>query len=77
MQVEGLVVERREIDLEVAGVDDDADRSVDGERNAVDQRMRDADRLDGEGADGEFLLRRDLDQLGFVEQRCSSSLPST
>ena len=68
VQVEGLVVERREIDLEVAGVDDDADRRIDGQRHAVHQRVGDADRLDGERADGELLLRRDLDELGFVEQ---------
>ena len=48
LQVEGLGVGRGEIDLEVAGVDDDADGSVDGERDAVDQRVRDADGHDGE-----------------------------
>ena len=68
VQVEGLVVERREIDFEVAGVDDDADGRFDGEGHAVDQRVGDADGLDGEGAEGEFLLRRDLDERGFVEQ---------
>ena len=68
MQVEGLVVERREIDFEVAGVDDDADRRVDGERDAVDQRVGDADGLDGEGAEGELFFRRDLDQRDFVEE---------
>ena len=68
MQVEGLVVERREVDLEVAGVDNNADRRFNGQRHAIDQRMRYADRLDGERADGEFFLGRDLDQLGLVEQ---------
>ena len=68
VQVEGLVVERREIDLEVAGVDDDADRRFDGQRHAIHQRVGHADRLDGERADGELFLGRDLDQLGFVEQ---------
>ena len=37
VQVKGLVVEGGEIDLEIAGVDDDADGSVDGEGYAVDQ----------------------------------------
>src|SRR5579862_5109472 len=68
MQVEGLFVERREIDLEIAGMDHDADRRLNREGNAVDQRMGDADRLDGERADGELFARRDLDELGFVEQ---------
>ena len=57
VQVEGLVVERREIDLEVAGVDDDADGRFNGERDAVHQRVGDADGLDGEGADGELFSR--------------------
>ena len=35
VDVEVLAVDRRLIDLEVAGVDDDADRRVDGERDAV------------------------------------------
>ena len=43
LQVEGLAVGRGEIDLEVAGVEDDADGRVDGEGDAVDQRVRDAD----------------------------------
>ena len=68
VQVKGVAVERREVDLEVAGVDDDADRGFDGQRNAVHQRVGDADRLDGEGADGEFFLGDDLDQRGLVEQ---------
>ena len=68
VQVERLVVERRQVDLEVAGVDHDADRRLNRQRHAIDQRMRDADRLDGERPDGELLLRRDLDQLDLVEQ---------
>ena len=68
VQVEGLVVEGGEIDFEVAGVDDDADGRVDGEGYAVDQRVSDADGLDGEGAEGEFFLRRDLDERDFVEE---------
>ena len=53
MQVESLVVERREVDFEVAGMDDDADRGLDGQRDAIHQRVGHADGLDGEGADGE------------------------
>ena len=68
MQVEGLVIEGGEIDFEVAGMDDDADRRVDGEGYAINQRMRDADGLDGEGAEGEFFFRRDLDERDFVEE---------
>ena len=68
VEVEGLVIERSEIDFEIAGVDDDADGGVDGEGNAVDQRVGDADGLDGEGAEGELFFGRDLDELGFVEE---------
>jgi hypothetical protein len=49
-------------------VHDDADRSVDGEGDAVDQRVRDADGHDGEGPDGEALAGKNLDQVGVIEQ---------
>ena len=68
VQVEGLAVQRRKVDLEVAGVDDDADRRFDGQRHAVHQRVGHVDRLDGEGPDGELFLGHDLDQLGLVQQ---------
>ena len=41
-----LAVDRRLIDLEVAGVDDDADRRVNRQRHAVGHAVRDADELD-------------------------------
>ncbi len=63
-----MLVQRRKIDLEVAGVNDDAYGSFDGQRDAIDQRVRDADGLDGERADGELLFGSDLDQLDLVEQ---------
>jgi hypothetical protein len=68
LQVEGVSVGRGEIDLEVAGVDDDAYRSVYGERDAVDQRVRDADRHDREDAEVETTAGEDLDEFGVVEQ---------
>ena len=68
MQVEGFLVERGEIDLEVAGVNDDADGRFDGQRHAVHQRMGDADRLNGERPKGELFPRCNLDQLGVIEQ---------
>ena len=46
VDVEVLAVDRRLIDLEVAGVDDDADRRVDGQRDAVRHAVRHADELD-------------------------------
>ena len=51
VQIEGVAVEGREVDLEVAGVDDDADGGFDGEGDAVHQRVGDADGLDGKRPD--------------------------
>ena len=50
VQVEKLVVGGRGIDFEIAGVNDHAERSVDGERNAIDQAVRDLNGMDGERA---------------------------
>ena len=44
-------VDRRLIDLEVAGVEHDAGRRVDGQRHAVGHAVGDADELDLERAD--------------------------
>ena len=63
MEVEVLAVDRRLIDLEVAGVNDDAGRRVDGERNAVGDAVRDADELDLERTDGHPCARADRDEL--------------
>ena len=46
VHVEVLAVDRRLVDLEVAGVDDDAGRRVDRQRHAVGHAVRDADELD-------------------------------
>src|ERR1039457_3538273 len=66
--VEGLGVGRREVDLEVAGVDDHADRSVNGERHAVHQRVGDANGHDGERPEGEAATGKNLDQFRVLEQ---------
>jgi hypothetical protein len=57
MEVEELSVERRLVDLEVAGVDEDAERRVDGEPDAVRHAVRDAQELDLEGTDLDDVLR--------------------
>ena len=63
VHVEMLAVERRLVDLEVAGVDDDAGRRMDGERDAVGDAVRDADEFDLERADGHAVARPHRDQL--------------
>ena len=49
-------------------VDDDADRGMDGERDAIDERVRDPDGHDGEDAEVETVAGEDLDELGVVEE---------
>src|ERR1700722_12811938 len=68
MQIERLAVRGREVDLEVAGVHDDADRGLDGQGDAVHQAVGHTNGLDGESAEVKLLPWRDLDQLGCVEQ---------
>src|ERR1017187_9493667 len=68
VQVECHLVERRQIDFEVAGVDDYADRCFNGQGHAIDQRVSDANGLDDEGTDSELFLGSDFDELDVVEQ---------
>ena len=68
LEIEGLAVGRGEVDLEVAGVDDDADGRGDGEGDAIDERVGDANRLDAERPDGEALAGKHLDEVGVVEE---------
>ena len=78
VQVEVLAVERRLVDLEVAGMDDDADRRRDGERHAVGHAVRDADELDRERPDGDRLpRRRPVLSRSPGSMPCSSSFGST
>ena len=51
MQIEGLAVERRLIDLEVAGVQQHALRRADHHRDAVRHAVRDAHEFEGERTD--------------------------
>ncbi len=51
VEVEVLAVDRRLIDLEVAGMDDRADRRRDGQRHTVGHAVRHADELDREWPD--------------------------
>ena len=80
MHVDALAVDRRLVDLEVAGVDDHAVRRLDGQRDAVRDAVRDAQELDGEGADRDALARADrhepaprlvvvVGELGFDERQ--------
>ena len=77
MDVEMLAVERRLIDLEVAGVDDDAERRVNRQRHAVGHAVRDADELDRERADRDPIARSYRHEPGASARPCSRSFGST
>ena len=51
VQVEQFVVGGSGVDLEIAGVDDDAERGGDGQRDRAHDRVGDVDELDLERAD--------------------------
>ena len=51
VEIEAGAVNGSLVDLEVAGVDDDAERRADGERDAVDGAVRDGDKFDFERID--------------------------
>ena len=56
------------IHLEVAGVNDDAERRVDRECNAIHQAMRDLDGMNREGSDLEALVGAHFAEVGIVQQ---------
>jgi hypothetical protein len=66
VQVEQLVVGGGGIDLEIAGVDDDAERRGDGQRHGADDGVRDVDELDLERADLDDLLGLDRMKTGLL-----------
>ena len=68
MQVKELAVQRRQVDLEVARVDDHADWCLDGQRYRVHHGVSHVDRLDGKRPNGELFPGHYLDQLGLVQQ---------
>ncbi len=68
VKVESLAVGRREVDLEVARMDDHAYRRVDGQSHAVHQAVRHPNRLNRKRAKRELRARSNLDQLRLVEQ---------
>ncbi len=54
VQIKSLAVGRREIDLEITGMHDYADRSFDRQGDTIHQAVSDPDRLDGEWTDGKL-----------------------
>ena len=68
MQIEETVVSGRGIDLEVAGVNQSAQRRVDGQCHAIHQAVGHMDGIDGERADLEAFARLDLVEHRIVQQ---------
>src|SRR5882672_65103 len=67
VHVEVLAVDRGLIDLEIAGVYDDAGGRMDRQRDAVRYAVRDADEFDREWADAQALPRPDRNELAAVD----------
>ena len=67
-EVGAAAVDRREVELEVAGVQDDTLRRVHRDRVGVRHRVGDGDELDVERADHPPLAVLDDDQVGLAQQ---------
>ncbi len=68
MQVEGLAVDRRLVHLEVAGVDDHAQRRAYRQRHAIDRAVRDVNEFHVEWADLHVPPGEHFAQVGLVQQ---------
>jgi hypothetical protein len=70
VEIEAGAVYGRLVDLEVTGVNDDAERRADGERDAVDGAMRDGNKFDLEGVNLDEATGCDFAQRGGIEEAC-------
>ena len=67
MEVAQLAVDRGVVELEVAGVDDDADRRAQGDAHRVGDRVADPERDHGERPDLDLVARIERPELVVVE----------
>ena len=74
-QVDHLPLNRGVVDLEVAGVDDDAHRGGDGKGHRIGDRMVDMDCLDGEGPQLDDVPRHKLHEFCLAGQAVLLQLP--
>ena len=77
MEIEQFVIGRGGIDLEIAGVDHDAEGRGDGQGDGAHDGVRDVDELDLEGADFDDLFGLDVDESRLLSSSCSSRRRST
>ncbi len=68
IEVERLAVHRRVINLEIAGMDDCSHRRAHCQRHTLNRAVRHVQKFDLERPDGDGLPRRDLAQIGVLEQ---------
>ena len=68
VQIEQMIVGWGGIDLEIAGVNDHAERSVNRQRDTIHQAMRYANGMNREHSGLEALAGANLAQVGIVEQ---------
>ena len=68
MQIEEAIVGGRGIHFEIAGVDKNPNRSVNGKGDAIHQAMGDLDGMNGEWAHAEALAAHDGMQLRLLQQ---------
>src|SRR6185295_270990 len=67
-EIAGATVNRRVVDLEVAGVNDRADRAPDREAHGIDDRVGDLQRFDLEGPEPPAIARRERGARSSVEE---------
>ncbi len=68
VQIKKMVIGGRGIDLEVAGMNDHAQRRVNRERDAIHQTVRHPNGMNGECTDLKALASTNLAQVGIFEQ---------
>src|SRR5581483_12159681 len=68
MQVKEAIVSGSGINFEIAGMNDDPERSVNGQRDAIYQAVGFRNGMNGEGAKAEALTSPNFVQVGIVEE---------
>src|SRR5581483_8543082 len=68
VQVEEAIVRGSGINFEIAGMNDDPERSVNGQRDAIYQAVGYRNGMNGEGAKAEALTSPNFVQVGIVEE---------
>src|SRR5580765_4808332 len=68
VQVEEFVIGGSGVDFEITSMDDDTEWAVDGERDAIDETVRDLDGMNCESSKLDAFVGTHLTKIGVVEQ---------